>query len=360
MSSRILIVDDEHTNLASTRLYLGARNPNYIIFIASSLEDALNLISYQHINNEPIDVLLTDLIMKTATDGIELIGKAKIVDPDLVCILFTANAKSVDRSQAYGTGAFEVIEKTTFGKFSQEEIAIKIEKALEIKEKYKTYSFLRKYFDPEIVGMIEKDRASVQLKQKTVTIVFWDIRGFSKLCETLKESPVSISKFLDEFTILASKVINSNGGILDKFMGDGVMAIFGYLALLDNDVDNAAAEAVVAAIQFRQEFIKLCERWKNSWQRVTPEIIDIKLGCGIHTGSTLVGEIGSNTRAQFTAIGPHVNFAARIEGKAKNGEILISQSTKVRLSDKYKIEAFSIEGQIKNIAGSFQLYSINL
>lgn len=356
---KVLIVDDERANLTATRIYLNARNPGNDILTAQSVADALDIITDNYQSETPVDVLLTDLVMKTSRDGIDLIHKARVIDPSIVCILFTANEKNLDRTEAFHMGAFEVIEKSSFGKNSQEEIAIKVQKAIDIRESRDTYSFLRKYFDPEVAQLIEKDRSAIALKQKTLTIVFWDIRGFSKLCEILKESPQSISGFLDEFMLLSSKTISKHSGILDKFMGDGVMALFGFMDKSEDESDESACRAVEAAIELKQGFQELAVKWSPRWMRVSPEKIDIKLGCGIHTGSVLSGEIGGKIRTQFTAIGPHVNFTARIEGKALNGEIVISQSTKVRIDGKYTIEFFSTEENIKNIPGKFNLFAVD-
>ena len=187
-----------------------------------------------------------------------------------------------------------------------------------------------------------------------MTVVFWDIRGFSYLCEILKGHPTLIAGFLQEYCGVAARAVFSHGGVLDKFIGDGVMALFGVLG----QEQAGAIAAVGAALELRDEFDEVQARWMQQWQLYTPQEIVIGLGCGIHTGEALVGNVGTEMRDQFTALGPHVNFAARIEARSQGGQILVSQSTEARV--KLVVET-SVSGKIddiKNIPGVFKLFEV--
>jgi adenylate cyclase len=96
----------------------------------------------------------------------------------------------------------------------------------------------------------------------------------------------------------------------------------------------------------------------KQWTLYTPHKIEIGLGCGIHTGEVLVGNVGTDFRDQFTALGPHVNFAARIEGQAQSGQILLSQSTEAHVRPVVTASAAGEIDNIKNIHGRFMLYSV--
>jgi len=89
-----------------------------------------------------------------------------------------------------------------------------------------------------------------------------------------------------------------------------------------------------------------------------PDKIEIGLGCGIHTGEVLVGNVGTEFRDQFTALGPNVNFTSRIESRSKASQILISQSTEARVRGAVKIVRDSEISEIKNIPGTFVLYEV--
>jgi adenylate cyclase len=136
------------------------------------------------------------------------------------------------------------------------------------------------------------------------------------------------------------------------------MALFGVLNHKDDDGVSDAVRAVKAALDLRERFKTLLDRWMNQWTLYTPHKIEIGLGCGIHTGEVLVGNVGTDFRDQFTALGPHVNFAARIEGQAQSGQILLSQSTEARVRPVVTASAAGEIDNIKNIPGRFTLYSV--
>ena len=118
-----------------------------------------------------------------------------------------------------------------------------------------------------------------------------------------------------------------------------VMALFGVLAKPDSDSGRQdALQAVRAACEFRRSFDTILKRWLDEWKLYTPQKIEIGLACGIHTGEALVGNVGTDFRDQFTALGPHVNVASRIEARVKPNQILVSRSTEARIKDKAKLE----------------------
>ena len=197
----------------------------------------------------------------------------------------------------------------------------------------------------------------MSIKQATVTIVFWDIRGFSRLCEILKAHPTLIAGFLRDYCEVAAQTIFKHNGLLDKFIGDGVMALFGVLNHKDDEGRSDAADAVRAALTLRSAFDPLVARWMKQWTLYTPQKIDIGLGCGVHTGEVLVGNVGTDFRDQFTALGPHVNFAQRIEARTKGGEILLSQSTESRVRSAILVQRIGEINDVKNVPGEFAVFA---
>jgi adenylate cyclase len=131
-------------------------------------------------------------------------------------------------------------------------------------------------------------------------------------------APEKVVQLLNDYFELIFEVIFRNHGSLDKFMGDGLMAIFG---APEND-PYQEENALKAAIEMQQELEKLEARW-------TAEGVQIRIGVGIHSGPAIVGTIGSSRRMEYTAIGDTVNVASRLESATKDlgTNILISEHT---------------------------------
>jgi adenylate cyclase len=136
------------------------------------------------------------------------------------------------------------------------------------------------------------------------------------------------------------------------------MGLFGALTPVDEEGHLDAVGAVHAAVVLRERFAALQEKWLQKWTLHAPQMIDIGLGAGIHTGEVLVGNIGATSRNQFTAIGPNVNFAQRLESRSAKGQILVSASTEARVRDHFKLEEVEAISDIKNIQGEFRLYQV--
>jgi adenylate cyclase len=357
--ARVLVVDDEKENREALKLALEDANPDWQIFTATDECEAKQMIEGQLSKDEPIDVVLTDLVMETEQSGMNILQEARKLDPLIMAILFTAKEKSLDRFAAFDYGAFDVVEKNIRGTSAVREINIKTRAALRYREWSQRINFLRRYFDPKVFETIERDPSILSLSQRTVTICFWDIRGFSRLCEILKAHPTLISGFLKDYCDAAANSIFQHGGILDKFIGDGVMALFGVLNHKEEDEGKADALAAVrCAVDFRPKFQEVVELWMPQWKLYTPQNIEIGLGCGIHSGEVLVGNVGTDFRDQFTALGPHVNFTARIEARAKSSQILISQSTAARIEPTIAVTPAGEINDVKNIPGEFKLFSV--
>jgi adenylate cyclase len=357
----VLLVDDHEANTASLALELGDLNRDWKILTANSEAAADDLIT-----NNDIDLVLTDLVMVTERGGMQILQSAKRRDPLVMVIIFTAYEAHLNRYEAFDLGAFDCIQKNVPGVVAREEINVKARAALRFRELAKMeieqtrrLAFLQRYFDPRVFEVIERDPAILDLKRQTITIAFWDIRGFSKLCETLKAHPTLIAGFLRDYSQVASEVIFAHGGVLDKFIGDGVMGLFGALRIIGQDDAADASQAVLAAIAFRDRFQSIVAKWLAEWALYTAEVIDIRLGCGIHTGvDTLVGNVGTEARDQFTALGPHVNFAARLQDRSQQGEILISSTTQARVRARFTLTSRESICDVKNIPGEFAIFEV--
>jgi adenylate cyclase len=148
-----------------------------------------------------------------------------------------------------------------------------------------------------------------------VTTLFSDLRGFTGMAENL--SPEIVVQILNGYFSDLTPLIFQHNGMLDKYIGDGLMALFG----VPYPTATAARDAVSAAVAMQRAMVKI------NRQLQAGGLPEIAMGIGINTGSVTVGYIGSEQRTDYTAIGDAVNQAARLEKHAEAGQILISQST---------------------------------
>ena len=360
----IIIVDDQVHNRTAYKLALEDANFNATIFLAQDENEAKKLID--EVQN--IDVVITDLIMLHESSGIDVLMAAKHKDPLIMVIILTAYERKLDRYKAFDNGAFECIEKGTPGVKTSLELVAKTKSALRFREtalnqlrQQKQIDFLKRYFDPKVFKSIENNPQLLEPKNRMVTVVFWDIRGFSLLCEIMNAYPTLISGFLKEYFETASQIIFKHNGVLDKFIGDGIMAIFGALNGKDKEGKEDAVAAVGAALDLKREFEVIYKKWLQEWTLYTPHLIHIGIGCGINTGEALVGNLGTDLRDYFTAVGSQVNLAARIESishENNRDQIIISSSTKSRVADYFNIQFARQISDIKNIPGTFDLYEV--
>lgn len=148
-----------------------------------------------------------------------------------------------------------------------------------------------------------------------ITVLFADIRGFTSLSE--KENPEKVVGLLNKYFTAMSEIIFAYGGTLDKYIGDGLMAIFGAPTASPEDSKNALKTAV--AMQKRLGTL--------NQELATEGFSRVEIGIGLHTGIATIGYVGSEQRSEYTAIGDTVNLASRLEQNARGGQILISEAT---------------------------------
>jgi class 3 adenylate cyclase len=199
-----------------------------------------------------------------------------------------------------------------------------------------------------------------EIEERIITIAFWDIQGFSALCYSLEINPVLLTLFLKEFFDTATQIILDHGGVVDKFLGDGVMALFGTDCPRNYGHEGAhsAICAVGAAIEFRERFRNLKIKWTGIWQKYIPSKINVGLKCGLNTGCATVCNIGTKKYDHFTAVGATVNLADRLANLSNNDEIIISVTTKSKILNSFELQELGVVDHLKNIPGSFEVYSV--
>jgi adenylate cyclase len=181
-------------------------------------------------------------------------------------------------------------------------------------------SALERFLSPEVVEMVVAN-PDIRLGgvNQEVTVMFADIRGFTTMSETME--PGRVVEILNEYFTRVTDVIFDNGGTLDKYIGDAVMAVFGAPISKGND----AAAAVNSAMQIQRLLVEL------NRDAATREWPELRVGIGINTGNAIAGNIGSPRRLDYTVVGDAVNTAQRLMTNAAGGQILISESTAKKL-----------------------------
>lgn len=213
---------------------------------------------------------------------------------------------------------------------------------------------LVKYFDSKIFNILT-DPEQRTLKNKYLSIVFWDISGFANLCNKLVDEPFAITELLKLYFQESNDIIHRYDGIIDKFIGDGIMAYFGYSSSAKQGI---ASNAINAALDLREKFEDIKVIWSTKFLDKSINLDNVYSKCGIHIGNVLFGLLETKYRNQITLVGSNVNFASRLEGIAEKNQIVVSKEMIDLIGNSYyfdssthdihsygKTEVFEIKGK---------------
>ena len=208
------------------------------------------------------------------------------------------------------------------------------------------------YVAPSVVEEIIKHPEMLRLggERRELTIFFCDIRGFTTLSESLE--PEEVVNVLHGFLNPMSKIVVKHGGTIDKFMGDAIMALFG----APLHYPDHAGRACKTALEMQDTLKSLSQEWESKG------LPHLKIGVGINSGVVSVGNMGSDTLFDYTAIGDNVNLASRLEGlnKTYNAEIIVSESTAKALDQSFilrELDCVRVKGK-KQAVAIFELLSL--
>jgi adenylate cyclase len=210
----------------------------------------------------------------------------------------------------------------------------------EEREKKKIRGAFQYYLTPSVVDEILKDPAKLKLggDKKRLSVMFSDIRGFTSISEKL--TPENLVQILNEYLTAMTNIVFKHEGLLDKYIGDAIMAVFG--APLEQP--DHAQRACRTAVEMIAELKRLQEKWAaEGW----PEI---NIGIGVNTGDMVVGNMGSEMRFDYTVMGDNVNLASRLEGTNKEygTRIIISEFTHETVKDEFvcrELDAVRVKGK---------------
>jgi adenylate cyclase len=180
---------------------------------------------------------------------------------------------------------------------------------------------------------------------KNVSILLSDLRGFTAMAE--KHSPLVVIELLNRYFSKMSKIIDRDGGTIDKFMGDSIMVLFGALNSSEDDLHNALA----CAIEMQMAM--------NGVNKISQSLglANLYMGIGINTGEVVAGTLGSDVYREYTVIGDQVNLVSRVEAQSLRGQILLSENTYNLASDFIEIGEIN-EIQVKGKRQPVKMYEL--
>lgn len=234
-------------------------------------------------------------------DRLDPFAAFKPDDLELISAVAAQTAIAVENARAHERLAREEVARANYSRFLPEYV---VKQMLENPESFK-------------LGGVSQ----------VITILFADIRGFTRISE--HAPPDKIVGLLNRYFSAMTDIIFAHGGTLDKYLGDGLMALFGAPTTTPDDASNA----LNAAVAMQRRLLGINRELRDEG---FPEI---GVGMGLHTGEVIVGYIGSDRRSEYTAIGDTVNTSSRLESNARGGEILISDATAKAAHSRYKLKS---------------------
>lgn len=232
-------------------------------------------------------------------DRLDPFAAFKPDDLELISAVAAQTAIAVENARAHERLAREEVARANYSRFLPEYV---VKQMLENPESFK-------------LGGVNQ----------TITILFADIRGFTSISE--HAPPEKIVGLLNRYFSAMTDIIFAHGGTLDKYLGDGLMALFGAPTTTPEDASNA----LNAAVAMQRRLLGINQELRDEG------LAEVGVGIGLHTGEVTVGYIGSERRSEYTAIGDSVNTASRLESNAKGGQILISDVTAKAARSRYKL-----------------------
>ncbi|OQY21977.1 MAG: hypothetical protein B6I34_06515 [Anaerolineaceae bacterium 4572_32.1] len=324
----ILVVDDDPRNVEMLESYL-TTVANYKVVTARDGLEALERVS----EGAP-DIILLDIMMP-CMDGYEVCARLKN-DPDtqfIPIVMVTALQGTAERIKALEVGADDFLSKP----FNIYELLARVKSLIRLKrlhdelEKKNSLLFnvLNRYMAQEVSTLILDDpdrHLKLGGESRHVTVLFADIRGFTKFSET--HSPDYVVEILNTVFSELIKVVFKWKGTFDKYLGDAVMAFYGAPISYDDDTWRA----VQTAWELREVFDELASSWQDG------KLAELGLGIGLHCGEAVVGNVGSEQVMDYTVIGDTANVARRLQEIAKKRQILISKAVYAQVGHRLEAE----------------------
>jgi len=343
--AKILVVDDETDLevLIKQKFRQKIREHKYEFVFAINGKHALEQLEV----NEDVDVVLSDINMPEM-DGLTLLSKINEQNTLLKAVIVSAYGDMENIRTAMNRGAFDFVTKPV----NFEDLELTMEKTIahvkqmrETMKAIKENNILKMYVDETVLNFMggHEFESSLMINETvSATVAFLDICSFTTISEN--ETPDVVVKLLNKYFDVMVKEIIAQGGYIDKFMGDAVMAVFRGDYHLDRALD--------ACLSVRKKVNELPNESGNIF--FTP-----KVAIGINSGEMISGNIGSASlkRLDYTVIGDVVNTAQRLQTVAKEGQIVISESSYEKVKESFNCNKVG-EVNLKNKSHPVMIYEV--
>jgi adenylate cyclase len=344
VKAKILVADDEADLevLIKQKFRQKIREQQYEFIFAVNGNDALLKIE----QNPDVDMLLSDINMPEM-DGLTLLSRISESSPLIKSVIVSAYGDMENIRSAMNRGAFDFITKP----INFEDLSLTMEKTIkhvmqnrETLKAIKENNILKMYVDETVLkfmGSREFESSIMQSETIEATVAFIDICSFTSISE--KESPDAVVKLLNSYFDVMVKQIIAQGGYIDKFIGDAIMAVFRGDFHLDR--------AVEACLAVRAQIENL------------PVLSDLsfspKVSIGINSGEMISGNIGSATlrRLDYTVIGDTVNVAQRLQSASKESQIIINEKAYEKIKGSFSCVKVG-EVSLKNKSAPMSIYAV--
>ena len=340
--TKILVADDEPDLevLIRQKFRQKIRQQEYEFVFAANGNHAIEKLG----ENPDIDLVLSDINMPEM-DGLTLLGELARTNPLLKTVMVSAYGDMDNIRTAMNRGAFDFVTKP----INFEDLELTIEKTVrhvtQLKETFraiKENNILKMYVDENVLnfmGSREYETSLTDNETIEATVAFVDICGFTTISE--KESPDTVVQLLNDYFDVMVKEIIAQGGIIDKFIGDCIMAVFKGDFHLDR--------AIEASLAIRKAIASLPQE-----KTFAPQV-----SIGINSGEMISGNIGSVTlkRLDYTVIGDTVNTSQRLQSAAASGQIIISESSYEKVKQSFHCEKIG-HVTLKNKEQEMVLYEV--
>jgi adenylate cyclase len=341
--AKILVADDEIDLeiLIRQKFRQKIREQQYEFIFAVNGKDALDKLQ----QNPDVDIVLSDINMPEM-DGLTLLSRLNESSPLIKSVIVSAYGDMENIRTAMNRGAFDFITKP----INFEDLSLTMEKTIkhviQIRETLKAIkenNILKMYVDETVLNFMgSREFESALMANETVeaTVVFIDICSFTSISEN--ETPDKVVKLLNNYFDVMVKEIIAQGGYIDKFMGDAIMAVFRGDYHLDRAID--------ACLAVRNQIEKLPS---------VSELFSPKVAIGINSGEMISGNIGSANlrRLDYTVIGDTVNIAQRLQSVAKKSQIVINEISYQKVKESFNCQKVG-EVNLKNKSNPMNIYEV--
>jgi adenylate cyclase len=349
---RILVVDDTPANIQTLAAVL--KQQGYPISVATNGKQALDVLA----RVRP-DLILLDVMMPEM-DGFETCRQIKASEAwrEIPIIFLTAKTDKADIVRGLEMGAVDYVAKP----FNTHELLARVNTHLTMDELRRSlaeknaalaraHELVRRafgrYVSEEVATSILQSPDGLELggEEREVTILMSDLRGFT--AQAARLTPQEVIGFLNVYLEAMVEVIGRYQGTIDEIIGDAILVIFGAPVACEDHAEKAVACGL--AMQLAMQGVN--ERLAG--QGASP----LEMGIGVHTGRVIVGNIGSERRTKYAAVGSNVNMAGRIESFTTGGQLLISENTREQVRVPLRVDG-QFEVEPKGAVHRLQLHEI--